>query len=138
MAKFCTNCGKEIAEGNTVCASCGAPVEGVVAAAQPTVVVNNNATQAKPTNGLAIAGFITSLVSGILCCGSISVISLILSIVGAVKANDLGGSGKGMAIAGIVISAVGIFLIAIVYALGGYASVQQQIQNPPIPTMFGV
>ncbi len=121
MAKFCTNCGKELAEGNTVCASCGAQVEGAVAAAQPTVVVNNNATQAKPTNGLAIAGFITSLVSGILCCGSISVISLILSIVGAVKANELGGSGKGMAIAGIIISVIGIIMLIALFSLGIFA-----------------
>ena len=122
MAKFCTNCGKEIAEGNTVCASCGTPVEGAVAAAQPTVVVNNNTpTAAKPTNGLAIAGFVTSLVSGILCCGSISVISLILSIVGAVKAKDLGGSGKGMAIAGIVISVIGIIILMALFSLGIFA-----------------
>ena len=94
--------------------------------------------KANKTNGFAVAGFVISIVSLILCCGTISILSLVFSIIGAVQSKDLNGNGKGMAIAGIVISAVGIFLIAIVYALGGYASVQQQIQNPPIPTMFGV
>ncbi len=119
MAKFCTNCGKEIAEGNAVCTECGTPVDGAVAQAQPTVVINNG--QAKQSNGLAIAGFVTSLVSTFLCCGSFSVIALILSIVGAVKAKDYGGSGKGMAIAGIVISAIGIVLLIALSVLGVFA-----------------
>ena len=122
MAKFCTNCGKEVPEGNNVCTNCGTPVDGAVANAQPaatTVVVNN--VQPKKTNGFALSGFIVSLVSTLLCCGSFNLISLILLIIGAVKAKDYDGNGKGLAIAGIIISAIG-FIILILLTVLGYAA----------------
>ncbi len=117
MAKFCTNCGKELKDTDKACASCGTPVDGVAPVANQTVVVN----APKKSNGLAIAGFIVSLVSTLLCCGSFNVISLILSIVGAIKAKDYGGSGKGLAIAGIIISALGLILL-ILLTIFGYAA----------------
>ena len=127
MAKFCTNCGNEIPEGNAVCTNCGTPVDGAPVAAQPgTTVVVNNSTQQKPSNGLAIAGFVVSLVSTFLCCGSFNVISLILSIIGAIKAKDYGGSGKGMAIAGIIISAIGLILLIAFAALGVLADIIEE------------
>jgi hypothetical protein len=61
------------------------------------------------TNGLAIGGFITSL----LCCGPVG---LILSIVGLSQINkDPSQGGKGLAIAGIVIGAIGLVAAAIYY-----------------------
>ena len=69
------------------------------------------------TNGLCVAGFVVSLVS-ILCCGLTSIIGLILSIVGLILANKRGQGGKGMAIAGIIISALFTLLfLAIVIGL---------------------
>ena len=122
MAKFCISCGNEIPEGNNVCTNCGTPVNGApVAQAQPGPTVVVNQAQPKQSNGLALAGFIVSLVSTILCCGSLNVISLILSIVGAVKAKDCGGAGKGLAIAGIIISAIGL-VILILLTVFGYAA----------------
>ena len=61
------------------------------------------------TNGLAIGGFITSLV----CCGPVG---LILSIVvlSQIK-KDPSQGGKGLAIAGIVIGAIGMVALAIYY-----------------------
>ena len=105
MSKFCVNCGKEIPEGNNVCTNCGAPVNNSPVTSAPTtqaqagttVVVNNVDNKG---NGMATAGLIVSLVSTLLCCGSLSWLSLIFSIVGVVKSNDLGGKGKGAAIAG--------------------------------------
>jgi hypothetical protein len=52
----------------------------------------------------------------------IGIVGLVLSIVGLNKAKRLGGTGRGMAVAGIVTSAVGIlaaviFLIAVVMAV---------------------
>jgi len=60
------------------------------------------------SNGIAIAGFVTSLVSFFACCGCgfLWIVSLILSIVGAVKSKKVGGKGKGLAIAGIIISSI--------------------------------
>ena len=55
------------------------------------------------TNGLAIAGFVTSLV----CCGT--PVGLILSIIGLTQINkDPYQGGKGLAISGIIISAIGL------------------------------
>ncbi len=62
------------------------------------------------TNTLALVGFITSLV----CCGT--PVGLILSIIGLnqIKKNPLEG-GKGLATAGIVISAIGLVFGIIYY-----------------------
>ena len=57
------------------------------------------------TNGLAIGGFVVSLV-GILSCGLISPIALILSLVALKK------QPRGLAIAGTVIGGIGTLLIA--------------------------
>ncbi|MBR1796402.1 MAG: DUF4190 domain-containing protein [Clostridiales bacterium] len=59
-------------------------------------------------SGLAVAGFVTSLVS-LLCCGITSFIGLILSIAGAVSASKKEKKGMGLAIAGIIISALFTF-----------------------------
>lgn len=122
MAKFCTSCGSEVHEGDNVCSNCGTPINKEVNPVQQgntTVVVNQ--AQPKKSNGLAIGGFVVSLVSTLLCCGSLNLISLILSIIGLVKVKDCDGNGKGMAIAGIIISAIGI-IIFFLFMILGYAS----------------
>lgn len=136
MAKFCISCGNEIPEGNSVCASCGTPVDGAPKAVAPapaapsqsgTTVVVNQTQPAKPTNGLAIAGFVISL----LCCGSLSPVSLILSIIGLIKAKDINGSGKGLAIAGIILSALGIILLIfwLIFGTAFFAGVAEAIEE---------
>lgn len=112
MSKFCTNCGTKLEDNVKFCTSCG---KGVDEGAQQktTVVVNNNSTE--PKNGLAIAGFVVSLVSTLLCCGAFNIVGLVLSIVGLVKAKDYNGNGKGLAIAGIVICAVVMVLGIVLY-----------------------
>ena len=125
MAKFCTSCGQEIQEGANVCSNCGTPVNG---APQNNVVTSGGAAAPAKSNGLAIAGFIVSLVSILLCCGSISLVSLILSIIGASKAKDCGGQGKGLAIAGIIISVIGILCFifwVVLYGIYGAAIVSE-------------
>ena len=92
------------------------------------VVVNNVQPQNK-SNGLAVAGFVISLISTFLCCGSLNVISLILSIVGAVKAKDCNGNGKGLAIAGIIISAIGLVLLILFTILGYATSIAESISS---------
>ena len=64
----------------------------------------------RKTNGLCVSGFVISLVSLVLCGGLLSLLSLILSIVGVVKVNKNGDNGKGLGVAGIIISAVTIVL----------------------------
>ena len=82
------------------------------------------APAAGPTNGLAIAGMVLGITSIVLFFLSwidtiIAIVGLILSLVGLSKSKQLGGLGRGMAIAGIVTSSVGIVAsIAItIYAL---------------------
>jgi Na+/H+-dicarboxylate symporter len=66
-----------------------------------------------PVNGLAVAGLVLGILSVLLCWLHlfdlpIAVVGLVLSIVGLGRSNQLGGSGRGMAIGGIVTSAVGL------------------------------
>ena len=128
MARFCTNCGKEVPEGNNACSNCGTMLNGAAPtpAAQPTVVVNSQPAQG---NGMATAGFVVSLVSSLLCCGSFNLISLILSIVGLVKSKDVGGKGKGLAIAGIIISALGLILLIILTIFGYAAAIVEEASS---------
>lgn len=62
--------------------------------------------QPQKTNGLAIAGFVTSFFC--------SLIGLVLSAVALSQINKTGQGGKGLAVAGIVIGAVG-FLFTILF-----------------------
>lgn len=99
MAKFCMNCGKELNAGATFCESCGARNDGrgPVQAAQPTY----QAVPQKKSNGCAIAGFVISL----LCGCALAPLAFILSIIGISKSKTT-GSGKGLAIAGLIISII--------------------------------
>jgi hypothetical protein len=67
--------------------------------------------QAPPTNGLAITSFVIGIVAIVLCWIPIfdlvlSVPAFILGILGLSKANQTGGSGKGLAISGLVLGAI--------------------------------
>jgi len=132
MAKFCTNCGGELKPGFAFCEQCGSPVDGgkqtknVEPQAAP-VYNTYNVAPAKKTNGLALGGFITTLVSTLLCCGSFNLIGLILCIVGLVKAKDYDGNGKGLAIAGIIIAVIVMILSILLVLLGTFADVMEQL-----------
>ena len=86
-----------------------------------TTVINKTVSSTKKTNGFAIAGFVISIVS-IFCCGIPSWLGLVFSIIGLVNANKSEGEGKGLAIAGIVISAILLVLLIALYSLGFMAS----------------
>ena len=67
-----------------------------------------------PTSGLALAGFIVSIASLIVCTGLLSPVGLVLSILGMRDASPTSGTGKGgrgFAIAGLVISILGTLLV---------------------------
>ena len=118
MAKFCTYCGKEIDENDNVCGYCGNAIN------KNNATVINVVNNTNKTDGFATAGFVLSLVS-FLCCGSTSVIALIFSIVGLVNCSKNGTNGKGLAISGIVISTVLVFILVVLYIITsvlGYAT----------------
>ena len=66
-----------------------------------------------PVNGLAIA----ALVLGILC--FVPAVGLVLGIVALVQIKKRGERGKGMAVGGMVMSSIGIGLLALLVATGG-------------------
>ncbi|MFZ4517960.1 MAG: DUF4190 domain-containing protein [Microthrixaceae bacterium] len=77
------------------------------------------------SNGLAVAALVCGIL--ILCFGCLTGIpALVLGILGLRKSNELGGTGKGQAIAGIVLGAISIALaigyIILVIAAGGSSS----------------
>lgn len=101
---FCKNCGKEIDDSAVVCPNCGVATEKM-AQSQPV---------ASQKNTMALVGFIFSFFS--------SVIGLILSIVGLVnsKKPEYNGDGRGLAIAGIILSCIStaFYIIIFVVVLG--------------------
>ena len=89
---FCSNCGREIADAAVICPHCGAATDKPAPAEQK--------------NTLAIVGFILSFF--------VPLVGLILSIIGLRKSAKLNGSGKKLAIAGIIISA-GMIVFEIIF-----------------------
>ena len=74
----------------------------------------------KEENAVSIVGFVFSILS-IFLCGIPSLIGLILSIVGLNKSKKVNGKGKGLSIAGIIISAIMMvvfIVLSIVIAIG--------------------
>ena len=134
MAKFCSNCGSEVGLDDNVCGNCGnvinnnasIPVNNYQSINNAQSFNNSQPIQNNQTDGFAVAGFVLSLLS-ILCCGGTSFLGLIFSIVGLVNCNKTGRDGKGLAITGIVLSAIILILIVLFYVLGIISSFATEI-----------
>lgn len=106
----------------------------------PTVGYTPTPPPQKPSNGLAVSGFIVALIGFILSLipfvGTVSwvlsPIGLILSAVGIVVAGRRFGSGRGLAITGVILGVLGIIMCILYTAVfvsavsAGADSVQQQ------------
>lgn len=117
--KFCSNCGKEVSKESKFCANCGKEigveeVKSIVDGAKEEV--KNENVVGKQSNPLAITGFVISLVS-LLCCGGTSWLGLIFSIIGLIESKKKNNSGKGLAVAGIIISTILLVLLFVCYIL---------------------
>lgn len=134
MARFCSNCGSEVGLDDNVCGNCGnvinnnasIPVNNFQSVNNAQSFNNSQPIQNNQTDGFAVAGFILSLVS-ILCCGGTSFLGLIFSIIGLVNCNNTGKGGKGLAIAGIVLSAIILIIFILLNALGIISSFVTEI-----------
>lgn len=146
MAKFCRECGKKLEENSKFCNNCGMKIEEKETNTlsentnESTVKsVNENVTYnqtyvTKKSNGMAIIGFVISLIS-LLCCGYSSWLGLIFSIIGLINANKNEGEGKGLAIAGIVISLILLILFILLTIFGFMAYVTDGVSsNLNLPT----
>lgn len=102
MNNFCPNCGKENKTNSNFCPNCGT-------AMNDSAISTPNVSATEKTNGLALAGFITALVSLLInFWGIVGIVATILSGVGLSKTGPGKEKGRGMAIAGLII---GIFSI---------------------------
>ncbi len=102
---FCNNCGSQIDNNAVVCPHCGVATGNF----------NRTPAQAQnTTNGMAIAGFVLSFF--------FSLLGLIFSILGLKKSAEL-GNGRGLAIAGIIISCIELFVwILLIIIIASIAS----------------
>ncbi|MDP4120724.1 MAG: DUF4190 domain-containing protein [Bacillota bacterium] len=116
--KKCISCGADLDDTMKFCPRCGTllnpyeqstpvnfPPQPPIFPPQPPLI-----PQQPRNNSLAIAGFVVSLAS-LAFCGFPAIIGLILSIIALNQIKNTGESGKGFAVAGIVIGAAEIFLI---------------------------
>lgn len=110
--RYCPACGAQVDDASQFCNTCGYNMNQQAQSNFQTANYNNTpiSTTSTSSNGLAIAGFVVSLVSLFLCCGCVSIVSLILSCIGLKRANQNNGAGKGLGIAGLIISILGILL----------------------------
>lgn len=99
---YCLNCGKQIDDRAAVCPYCGVTISDTRTATYN--ITNNN-----QCNGVAIAGFILAFVAPL--------IGFICSIVGISNAKNCNGSGKGLAIAGLLISGVTLAIYVAIFAI---------------------
>lgn len=74
---------------------------------------NPATTSGMEFDGMCIAGFICSL-TGMFCCGLPAFVGLILSIIGLVRTSTNGKKGRGLAVAGLIISILAIIVAIII------------------------
>lgn len=130
MNNFCPSCGQKIAVAGQFCNNCGCKLVCTQANSEAIsnvdVGYNNNYNNYNNynkcnslendnnyTNGMGIAGFVIALVSWFFCCGSLSWLGLIFSIIGLNNAKRHNDSGKGISIAGLTISIIGLLILLI-------------------------
>ena len=153
----CPNCGASNGDGK-FCCSCGAPLpvqQPVQQVAQPVQPVQyqpvvqptvqpvyqqpvydqsvyQNAVQSveppAKKNGLCTAGFVLSLI-GMFTFGLTSIFGLIFSVIGLIVSGKKKESGKGKAIAGIIMAVIMIGCIALVYCLSVAGALDEYIDT---------
>ncbi|MBP5654725.1 MAG: zinc-ribbon domain-containing protein [Clostridiales bacterium] len=124
----CLNCGSDNEDNMKFCMNCGSRIDSSTnipetpgysgGQSQPVMMNQPSNTGYPPVNSnnrpgldvFCLIGFLSSFV-GLISFGIVSLASLPLSIVGLVTTKSNGKRGKGMAIAGIVISAIGLCLL---------------------------
>ncbi len=108
-------CGKGILEGARFCNYCGCPLPAAPAAQQPSRLPEGTPV-AQPTamSGVAVASLVLGLLS-LSCCGITALPGLILGLVAISDINRSGGrlEGRGLAVAGIAVSAVMLAVCAV-------------------------
>lgn len=95
---FCKNCGSQISDNAVVCPNCGVQVGKV-----------STENYEDKKNTIAIVGFVLSFF--------FAIAGLVCSIIGYKKAKNEGYDNQGLALAGIIISAISIGLVVLYIVL---------------------
>ena len=112
---FCRNCGKEINDTTIFCPHCGAQAN---AEPEPEKVnLEFDAPVQKKLSIKALVGFIVSLAGILIAALPCGIVGLIFSILGKKEVDTQGKSGKGFAIAGMVVSIFDIVFGALMVIL---------------------
>lgn len=144
---FCKYCGNSIADTATFCQNCGAHTDAGAQSSQtdtvqppvqpvafPEAPQHYVVPPQKKTNGMAIAAFICSIASPVLCCIP-AIVGIILGIVAKKQINERGEQGSGFATAAIVIGAIlaalliGYIVIVAVAAAGSYSNMFDDVYD---------
>jgi hypothetical protein len=106
---YCSRCGQQNPDGAKFCGACGATLN------QSTIQTPNFGIK---TSGMAIGAMVLGIL-GIFTCGLTAIPAIILGIVSLVRIEKSGGSltGRGFAIAGIVVPCVMLPLIALLMGI---------------------
>jgi hypothetical protein len=142
---ICKYCGADIQDGATFCASCGAAVEAGAASyevpAEETVVYDATPVQApsKTPLILGIVSMVCALLApigscGYCCCGAPGLLlwigSIVTAIISFVQAKKNGQKKNGFAIAGLIIAiafvvlgAIGVILYIALYGFAAFTSI---------------
>ena len=130
MTKKCSRCGESITNDAKFCKNCGEKIEeGKIKEETVQTTQSTSNEQKVPVNGLSITGFVFSIVS-LLCCGLVSPIGLIFSIIGLAKGDPEDRTGKGLAIAGVIISAIMLILFILMLIIwNGFFKIGSDIIN---------
>ena len=137
--KFCGNCGAQLEDGAQYCPYCGSRFEGETrqsestdAQTQPVPHYTTQPRYATPvvqpsqasrkTNGFAVAGFVLGLVSVVLswcCCFPLlPILGIVFSAMALSQIPKTGEGGKGLAVAGLVVSILCIVFVALLFIIG--------------------
>ena len=104
MGKFCAKCGSELSKDSSFCVNCGTSTKGEV-----NTTTTQSTSEGPTRNGMATAGFVLSFF--------VPLLGLIFSIIGLRRSGSMNGNGKGLSIAGLILSIIGIVSSVIIYIL---------------------
>ena len=112
--KYCPKCGAQLADDDDYCFFCGANFDEVKEERKEAPTFQDHSYYEDKTNynrqqvnTLAMLGLVFAFVSPL--------VGLILSIIGLNKSRQLNGLGRGLAIAGIIVSILSMVLSVLMY-----------------------
>lgn len=105
---YCKKCGNELDENEKFCSQCGSQVEDELGVENKEAIVPAEVPVEKRYSGKGIAGFVLSLVGLLVAALPCGILGVIFSSIAMSKYNPETNKGKGLIIAGLIISILDI------------------------------